>query len=361
MINDILIESGKFGLNLQRSDGSMPPGHNGPYNDPETPVRNTAHWLFLFSTLFERTNESCWKKAGEKSIDYLMSDEARPYGKTFFCRNKPGKDSCNGLVGQAWVIEALLKADEVFDRKDCYNLAEKIFLMHPWDENVGLWHRVEIDGKKMPFDGTFNHQLWFAAAGSLFKKNDNITYQARLFLENIGSNVQLYPNGVIFHSSCMGKLNSYAKCGFKPFSEEFIARLNKKKKWNELYSKSVGYHAFNLYAFAILNQSLPNETIWKSKVFEEVITAHRDINFQKDLKKSKFGYYYNVSGFEISYAIETFFHDKIEAKLWLNNQLEKTYVDQNNVLTRNTDDLNTSYARVYELCRFVENYELQIC
>ena len=44
-----LIEfSAAAAIALQAPDGAMPPGHNGPYHDPETPVRNTSHWLITF-------------------------------------------------------------------------------------------------------------------------------------------------------------------------------------------------------------------------------------------------------------------------------------------------------------------------
>ncbi len=362
MLSNLVLKAGELGLTLQNSDGSMPAGHNGPYEDPETPVRNTAHWLFLFATLYEKTNNPHWKEAGDKAIDYLMSPEARHFGKTFYCRDKTGKDSCNGLVGQAWVIEALVKASEVFNREDSYQLAEDVFLLHPWDKHTGLWQRVEIDGKILSFDGTFNHQLWFAAAGALLHKNDEIQNQVKAFIRKVASRVQLYPNGVIFHNSPMGSSFNYAFRGPSSFFNEVCSRLTKKKRWDKLYSKSVGYHAFNLYAFAILKQAFPNETIWHTMGFKHLITAHRSDQFKKDLENSEFGfgYHYNVSGIETAYAVETFFKDKAEAKLWLERQFKMTYIDPSRSLARGVVDVNTALVRIYEAARFAEDYDVQI-
>ncbi|WP_295101702.1 hypothetical protein [uncultured Candidatus Kuenenia sp.] len=45
LLGDIIVQSGRAALQLQAKDGSFPQGCNGPYHDPETPARNTAHWL----------------------------------------------------------------------------------------------------------------------------------------------------------------------------------------------------------------------------------------------------------------------------------------------------------------------------
>ena len=52
-LHEVIVSSASAALTLQRDDGSMPAGHNGPYYDPETPVRNTAHWLITFSRAYE--------------------------------------------------------------------------------------------------------------------------------------------------------------------------------------------------------------------------------------------------------------------------------------------------------------------
>jgi len=338
----------------------MPNGHNGPYNDFETPVRNTSHWLFLFATLFEKTNEIRWKNAGEDAINYLMSPDARPFGKTFYCRDKVGKDKCNGLIGQAWVIEALVEASNAFNQNKYSQIAEEVFLLHPWDENVGLWQRIDIDGRTLSFDGTFNHQLWFAAAGASLKRNKEIQYRVKKFLQKVVNDIEIYPSGVIYHSSSMNNLFSYTYGGLNFFLKELFSRLKKKKNKSKFYSKSVGYHAFNLYAFAILKKYFPKEKIWQSKHFERLITAHRHKQFQMDLDTigSGFGYFYNISGIEIAFTVETFFNNNSEAKLWLERQLKMTYVNQNHILTKCVSDENTALARVYEAVRLTEDYEL---
>lgn len=135
----LLVKSANEALRKQNSNEAMPAGQNGPYGDAETPVRNTAHWLFSFCRLYKRTQNKVFYEAAQKAADYLLSSEARPMGASFWCRKNPEKDFCNGVMGQAWVIEALVEAARVLKRQECYRLAEEVFLLHPWDGMRCLW------------------------------------------------------------------------------------------------------------------------------------------------------------------------------------------------------------------------------
>lgn len=41
--HDLIAKTGRKGISLLNERGAAPAGHNGPYNDPETPLRNTPH------------------------------------------------------------------------------------------------------------------------------------------------------------------------------------------------------------------------------------------------------------------------------------------------------------------------------
>lgn len=359
-LSEVLTRSAEYGLTLQAADGSFPPGCNGPYGDPETPVRNTAHWLYLLAVCYATSGDARWKTAGENAIEFLMSPKARPGRNTFHCRNKDGKDKCNGLVGQAWVIEALVKAAEAFDRQDCYRLAEEVFLLHPWDDKVGIWKRVEVDGTVLSYDGTFNHQLWFAAVGSFLKRTPLAQSQAKSFLDKVAARVQLYPNGVIFHVSAMGRLLDYLQSGIISFLQELKTRVKNIVRKNSSYLKSVGYHGFNIYALAMLKSSFPDSYVWSTEIFNKLVTAHRGEKFVQDVNISEYGYRYNISGIEIALAVETFFQDKQEATIWLNRQMKETYLIDHQSLSHNVPDPNTAMARIYQAARLTEDYDVVV-
>ncbi|MDU0114568.1 hypothetical protein RT723_16540 [Psychrosphaera aquimarina] len=83
-----IYDTGVLGLEIQAENGAMPAGHNGPYFDTELPTRNTAHWLMIFLHLFDTTQDSQWKCASEKCLNFLFSKEAKPHDITYFCREK---------------------------------------------------------------------------------------------------------------------------------------------------------------------------------------------------------------------------------------------------------------------------------
>lgn len=356
-IGHILLNAGYHGLRIQAENGAMPEGCNGPYRDPEHPVRNTSHWLYLFSHLYEKTGETCWKSASEKAIEYILCNEVRPFGKTFYCRDKKDKDRCNGLVGQAWVIEALAKASAVFNREDCYKTAEDTFLLHPFDTKLSIWHRVDIDGKILDFDFTFNHQLWFASAGAMLARSPSVLKRSHAFLADVASRVQLYPDGTIFHASPLIRLFHSPQYGFTRFLKELKLKFNK-KRLQLLYPKSAGYHGFNLYALSMLKQVFPNEDIWKGNRFSKILNVRSNTGFQAELLKSQFGYKYNISGIEIAFAVQTFLNDSKEVKFWIEKQLKETYKSDNSILTNGVIDENTAMARIYQAARL--NWDIKV-
>ena len=54
------------------SIGYSKPGHNGPYNDLETPVRNTAHRLFLLSKLAFSKDSLIIDAANKRAIIFVV-------------------------------------------------------------------------------------------------------------------------------------------------------------------------------------------------------------------------------------------------------------------------------------------------
>lgn len=360
-LEEIIARAAKHILSRQNQDGSFPGGHNGPYCDPETPVRNTAHCIVLFANLHLKTGNPRYKQAAEKAVGYLQGKEARPSGQTFYCRTKSGKDRCNGLVGQAWVIESLVAAAEAFDREDCLMLAIDVFALHTWEEGAALWHRREVDGTVLSCDGTFNHQLWFAAAGSLLKDESSaIRDQVQRFLGTVAARVKTYPNGTIFHASPMqGSLND-GGWGVQAMWRRTRRRLQRHSRMKSLYSKSVGYHAFNLHAFAMLKSTLPENALWRSRLMERLLNATTEPVYVRDLSRAEFGYRYNLAGIETAYALETFNNATDEASVWLQRQFDETYLNEPRPLGRGVADANTALARIYEATRLTGRYEVNI-
>ena len=82
-LSDLIINSANAAINHKRKDGSIPPGHNGPYHDQETPVRNTGHYIITFSKAYELSGEKVYFDGIKQAADYLYSDSARPQNNSF--------------------------------------------------------------------------------------------------------------------------------------------------------------------------------------------------------------------------------------------------------------------------------------
>jgi len=354
---NVLKETADRAIQNQLTNGSFPAGHNGPYFDTETPVRCTAHFLFLLADLFAITKKEKYKKAAFSAISYLKTEEARPNKKTFHCRNKEGKDCCNGLIGQAWVVESLLRASEVFKREDCYIIAEECFLLHPWNEGMSVWNRVEINGDVLSVDRTFNHQLWFALSAAALYKTPMAQARVKNFIINVVAKVELYDNGVIFHDSQLGSLKNYLYSGPKIFLAQVKSLLSKAKSKKSMYSKSLGYHGFNLFALAQLKELLPNESTWKMDLFHKVLSVTESDQFISDLASSEFGYFYNLSGLEIAYAYSVLTNNDQMIRTWINRQFEYTGNRMSYSLTKNVVDQNTAFSRIYIAAKLAD-YEV---
>ena len=380
---ELLEKSGEKSIAKQRSDGSLPGGCNGPYNDPETPVRNTAHWLVTFLKLYEITDREQFLEASLSAADYLHSDEARPNGYTFHHRYSDAKNNCNGLIGQAWTIESLAIAAEKLDDPELASLAEEVFLLHPFDEQLGLWKSVEIDGRRLGFDGTFNHQLWFAAAGGLLTRNPSVSglvnQSVSTFLDTIESNMGLYESGLIRHglkfslsprrllrllrTDKRGRLFFIGLIGRSSLTEVDLFRnlinhpiipiRRPPLRTEYLRLKAIGYHSFNLYAMALLHGQYPGHQFWNSELFTKSYDYLYSKNYKRNIAESKYGYPYNPPGIEVPFVVDEFEDDPDRdfQERWLSSQFNRCYDFENHEMNKTTPDPRTLTARLYQATR----------
>ena len=357
-LDNLIVESATHALEDQSQDGSMIPGFNGPYHDPETPVRNTAHWMISFLKAYKITGEDRFRFGAERAAYYLQSEIARPQGFTFHHRDTNRKDACNGLIGQAWTIEALAQASTDLELPDLRELAEEVFLLHDFDNALGLWKIREINGKTLGFDVTFNHQLWFAAAGSMLATNSLIDDQLSVFLDRLPMNLGLYKNGLVQHPN-LPKLNSGMSFGLR--TKRLVATAvqgnwSRQRDRVSMTEKAVGYHAFNLYAFAILSQRYPDYDAWSSDLMKSMVSYAKSSDYLETLEGNRYGYSYNSPGFEIAYAIicipYLFGEDpEGQASEWVGRQLVRCYDFETSQRRLITEDPVNHAARIYEATR----------
>ena len=348
-LHDLLVRAAAAAVAEQdAATGSLPAGHNGCWEQRETPVRNTSHWLVGFLAAHRISGEPRFRDAAVRALTYLCSDKARPGGASFWHREARPRDGCNGLIGQAWTLEALAEAAAALDSDAAARLAERVFLSHRFDTASGLWSRLEVNGRDLGLDFTFNHQLWFAAAGALLAPHSDAEVGARVirFVDRLEANLDLYRSGLICHP-----LHPRSFWWREPRYAWRFARTRRARD-HELSRKAAGYHAFNLYGFALLASRLPGHAFWRGPRFTRAWNFAATPSFRESLESNEYAYPYNPAGIEMAFAHEVFGRDaKLEQERWLAEQLRRHYDFDAHRLARATPDPTTLAARLYEATR----------
>ncbi|MBD3422624.1 MAG: hypothetical protein GF398_21115 [Chitinivibrionales bacterium] len=349
---------------IEEKDQYLIAGCNGPYNDIETDLRIHSHWLSFFCLLGRALPDKRYIKCSQEISGELLQPKHRPQGYSFLHRISKKKDNCNGLVGQAWTIEALAETSMLFEDKKYSSLGEEVFLQHRFNEDIGLWSRLEIDGRILSVDRAFNHQLWFAACGAQLHgdRRDNILEMVNYFLSKIEENVRVLQNGLIFHSiERKFTEESENKISLKLKLKRQLKKLlstNGEKKIADVYAttKSNGYQAFNLYAFGKLKEQVPEHSYWNSQHFRASLEYVNTQLYIDRLRGNKYGYPYNPPGFEmpyVLYSLSSLSEQKLKesAQWWVNEQIKRTFNGNTFMFDKDTSDAYTLTSRIYEILR----------
>lgn len=272
---DLIVRAGQAAIQIQKKDGSFPAGRNYSYDEKSTPVRTTTQWLRTLVKAFDITGEQPFEEAANDAVDVLLSNKFRPEGATYHCRDVPGKDSCNGLVGQASVIRALSYVSDLLDRTDAQGRAEEIFQLHPFNERLGLWERVEINGRRLSFDRTLNHQLLFAGAASrLGSESSVVRDRVKILLDRLESNMETRTGGLIRHyvhpplRTVMREIVKTTRHGVM-LRNELAHHYHTRSE--EHLKKERGYQTVNLAGLVEIHQEFPSHSFWSSTTFKRAL------------------------------------------------------------------------------------------
>lgn len=349
-IHELLERSAEAALSLQRKDGSFPPSTNGVYKQLETPVRTTSHWLTVLSKSYELSEREIFKKAANKAANFLCSDKVRPHDYTFHSRNNPLK--CDGLVGQAHPIRGLAFGSSALDRKDLCELAFDVFSLHPFNSDIGLWEKVEIDGKIFSFDRTMNHQLTFAsAAAEMSNQYEKVRNKISTFLDHLAVNLHTHSDGVIKH---------YVRPPFRKIPLVFTDKprhwrmiRNEAAFWYYSYTsnhkkKEIGYHPVNLRGIARLKQRFSEHCIWGTQVMKEISAYIDEFMKKNELYSNKYGSV--TPGIQSAYADLILNPDSNSSTTnWIECDIRKRYDFNTNLYDKNSIDPALQSSAIYNL------------
>lgn len=338
-----LVEISRYSLmakcSLDRESACMIPGVNGPYYDLETPVRNSSHWLVTAAVLFETEADDDLRADAEQLLNYLLNNPHMKNGVAIH-RQKPGKDWCNGVIGQAWVIEALMVAGQVLKREDAVNRARQLAKAYAFSQTAKAWIKTDPSNGKPRVDYTLNHQLWYAAAIAMLD-DAALNAQIHTFLDALHAGaMRVRKSGIISHlfysSSVKGRLL------------RLRYRLAEFRNHNAVTTKEVGYHLYNLHPLARLKCHFPTHPIFQSSVIQSALDTAFSDEFLTQLDGNKYAYPYNAPAFEYPLIERVFQHQNAASSRAWDKQLGETYDDGVTGFTRNCPDPMTLNARIYE-------------
>lgn len=363
-------------------NGHAPSGCNGPYKNDATPIRNSGHWLISFSYLWNQTKDTRYYEVARILAEYLLlPDNYGPSGSIIH-RKDVRFDKVNGLIGQAWTIEALVEAAWTLKEEKYYQKAKELFLIQKFNKSKHIWRVVDADGE-ISLGLVFNQQLWFAAVGSLildYEEQHALPVSKSIedcivdFLHASDKELfQVQDDGQIVHllnyklsdaeKKYRNKLNTKRK--IKSLLNNPPAVITKKihdkmQKYPFTEGLENAYHLFNLYGFAILKKRYEDMEIYSSAKMRMALEYIEKSNLLENLHLpcggnafNKFGYGYNSPAFEYPFVSLCFGKENMEKNIaMMEKQVELLFDAKGNSFSKNCADSQTADARIYELVRY---------
>lgn len=358
--------------NLERFKeiGHAVPGHNGPHGHLDTPVRNTSHYLIIYAYLYKTTLDKKYKEICEKFLNYILYKQKESVSGAIKCMESDSFDHLNGLIGQAWVIEALIYYYETFKDIRCLEASKKIFYSQKYDYQMHVWSRVELDGTDIGIDYAYNHQVWFAACSyklAEYLNDKEIDFMIKDFLtKGVERDFRIYSDGLLRHTIAV-KSRSCRKEKLKRVIKILLSPLKKcnPRKFDYKYIERA-YHIFDMYGFSILEEHYGDLPFFSSNVYKKALSLANDIVFynnnnnvlSSDKPFNVYSYSYNSPVFEYQFIAKSHNnYDKNQDELAFSTQVKLMYDSRTRMFSKNNPDIETWNARIYEAIRGFELFD----
>lgn len=353
------------------SQGYATAGHNGPHGHIDTPVRNTSHYLVIYSYLYKRTKDEKYLRICKLFADYLLREQQKSESGAIQCMVSDKFDHLNGLIGQGWVIEALIyyygirKDDNVLETARC------IFYSQVYDWELHLWHRIELNGEDIDIDPTYNHHVWFAACSYKLANLCNDPEIKRIIIDFLTygakRDFRVHKDGILCHHVNVNRpvMKSIQR---KKLIKDILSPLRflNPRKLDPKYME-YAYHIFDFYGFCILKKEFEHLPLFKSLEYKKAEYCAKNIMYiikQNGIEQYKkngksfnpYGFSYNSFAFEYPFvAISCGWFDNKVIKQIYEIQKELMWDEKSEMFSINQPDIETWNARTYEIIRYIEN------
>lgn len=348
----VLLCFARVAVRAQRPDGGFEPGRNGPHQHRMTDARITGHWALTLLAAHRISRLAVFRDAALLAFKRLLSKDIFVKQSYFLHRVDARRDETNGLIGQAWSIEALAIGGHLLGEPRLLEAARGVATRQSFDDDLGLWQKSPPQGKPRLLEMTANQQAWFAGAVSLLNPPKDSVLGNRLtrFLDRADSN---------FRHRTSGRFNLRIRPVTWPDSAKKLLLDAYRHKTVE--RKESAYHAFHLVGLANVKSWCDLHSYWESTSFQSAIHFALQQIRSSQLAENPFGLTYNVNGFLFP-SIVAAFHVRTP------NRLDEAFSEQLSLFRRrlshsssNPDvDWVTFESRIYEYARYRLLYDPRV-
>lgn len=342
---------------LDSTTALAPGGHNGPYMDLESPVRNSAHWLVTMSLAFHLTGDENFRHAGTALARYLTAD-APSVDSVNIHRQRFPKDWTNGIIGPAWLSEGLVAASRYLGLTSAAVAGAAGLRRLGFDDARGLWKTFDPSTGSHGIDRTVNHQLYCSAIAAEFPDDETLHNRVQRFVEvALPRHVRVDEDGLLEHHLA----DDLGRRVGRRVVEAVRLRLGSRVHRAALRHGAVadrdqrnrGYHLFSLYAAFRLGSSYGSLDIMDMPAVHSAAKTLMSLTADTAYRDNVYTFGYNPPGFELPFvALRS--HEREEslsltAHEMLKAQLNRTLDQEVGLFTRSTSDPLTLAARAFEL------------
>jgi hypothetical protein len=234
--------------------------------------------------------------------------------------------------------------------------AREVANLYPYESDLALWNRVEIDGTVLPIDRTLNHQIAFAAALSHVDDSE-IQSEVEHFLENFLQVAGIRSDGTIRHL-----VNTPLR--FRTLSAGNKKAVLRNKILYEAYEflpsmkrKEVSYHPLNLFWLSQLKKNFPEHSLWDSEYISLATRLIEADEFEARLTRTDMAFSISVSGFYLGIASLAFGSSHKAALKWIEKQFEIAYDISEGALVNDVPDPEKTASNICYLAEFPALHE----
>jgi hypothetical protein len=359
LLSDLTLMVADQGRNIQRSDGSMPEGHNGPHFDRDTPVRNTAHWASIFLQGYLLSDNSEFLKCSELCLSYLTHDfEANGY---FRCRYNRFKDQTNGLIGQVWALEPFLLHDIHLGGEGYEKFASRVINAFTFCPTNNLWLDVSESDQRAPTNRTANQQVWAWMAHYLFAQAygaGGTSFDMARFRRSLNRVLQLDQRGMVNQSislANMSRLETIAVIRMVLGNPEKLVTRIRRVLRDAYIDINAGYHYFTVFPLFIMVE----QSIFLEMCPDEILRPVRSFfSISDSMLSNPFASAYNPVGIENAIIAERLGLVDLAQKS-IQFQISNHFSPEDQLMSANTADPQILAARFYEVIYLNEDYEIE--